>query len=202
MDKGKNRSNRTEATSFGTSIIALFVGLFFVFCPWYIGPYPEFSIRDTTIPVQAIIQWIFYLLGAVCFIFAFGFWGVAMRNSPQMGQFLKAFWGGGEEGWQYTSQSAVFLGIAFFLHLFFMTFLNLDGILEWIVEPFVIVALFFGVVMLGFACDSFFIKPTLANASSGEEKLRFFVEQVRKRATIIIPICIAIAAVIVELYKS
>lgn len=200
--RGSEGSERTDnMTVFGTSMATLFAGFFFVLCAWYLGPYPDFTLRGLVVPIDSIVGWLFYGIAAVCIVFSVGFWGVAMREAPEMATFFKAFWGGGEEGWRYASQSAVFLGIAAFLHLVFVTALGASGLIAWIVQFPILFAAFFGMVMLAFACDSFFVKPTIRSVAGNKNDTRTYVENVRKRATVAIPILIALIALLVEILK-
>ncbi len=56
-------------------------------------------------------------MALVCFMFFVGFWGVGMRESPEMGTFLKAIWGGVDRGWRYLGRTTLFVVLAGAVHL-------------------------------------------------------------------------------------
>lgn len=196
-----------EATEFGVSLMCLFLTGFFVFCALYLGPYPDLTVRGFTVPVSAVVNWFSYILAVVCFVFFVGFWGVAMQKSPEMGEFFKSIWGGGERGWHYSTQTVALLAAAFLAHLLAALLFYLSGLagwlfwleyLAWVVQLLVIVLALFATVMLGFACDAFFIRPILERTAEGGTAFQVLVENVRKRATVIVPILIALITLLVE----
>jgi hypothetical protein len=69
---------------------------------------------------------------------------------------------------------------------------------EWILKTVALIALFFAVALPAFTIDSFFVKPILRAASSDQQTFSAFVDVVRKRATIIVPILIALVTLIVD----
>ncbi len=214
MTSSQNRSSRDkhrrhDLTEYGTSIICLFVSVFFVFCALYLGPYPNPTILDFTVPVGSVVRWGCYILAAVCFVFFLGFWGVAMRNSPEMRTFFRSIWGGGEQGWQYSAQTVFFLVFAFFVHLVATLLFYLSHrfgwlfwleYVGWLVQVIVAIFLLFASVMLGYACDAFFIKPVLESTSKGGKAFQSLVDNVRKRAIVIVPILIALITLFVEVF--
>ena len=197
-------------TEFGTSLACLFAAVFFIFCGWYLGPYPDLAIAGYTVPLNGLVKWGCYILAAVLFVFFLGFWGVAMRNAPEMCRFFKAIWGGGEQGWQYASQTMFFVILAFVLHLLVALLFYLSDAVTWLgwlrfvawgMQLPVMVFAFFAFVLFAYACDAFFIRPILDMTSEGGEKFRTLVDNVRKRGAILLPILVALITLYVEILK-
>ncbi len=194
---------RDEMTTFGTSLATLFVGVFFVFCAFYLGPYPA--------PFGSNAKWGCFLVAAVCFIFFLGFWGVGMRESPEMGTFFKAIWGGGDRGWRYLGQTTFLVVFAFSVHFIFVAGLyylseRVDwfwwvNYIAWVGEKSVAVFAFFASVLFAFAFDAFFISPILEKTARGGDALDALIQTVRLRGAVVVPILIALIALWVEVFR-
>lgn len=199
-----------DITEFGTSLACLFVSVFFVFCAVYLGPYPNLTLGTISLPINSIVKWGCFVLAVVCFVLFIGFWAVAMGNAPQMSQFFKAIWGGGERGWHYASQTVVLLIVAFVIHLFaaLLSYLGETtsrlGWLEyvaWSAQLPVIILALFAFVMLAYSCDAFFIRPILNTTSEGGKRFQTLVDNVRKRGTVVIPILLALVTLYIEAFR-
>jgi len=189
-------------TTFGTSLGALFVAVFFVFCAFYIGPYPA--------PFGSIVKWGCLILAAVCFVFFLGFWGVGMRESPEMGTFFKAIWGGGDRGWRYLGQTTIFVVLAFVVHLVVsglyylsehVVWLGWAKYIAWFVEWGVVVFALFASVLFAYAFDAFFISPILEKTAKGGDALDALIQTVRVRGAVVVPIVLALIALWVEIFR-
>lgn len=201
--------DKQDTTDFGTSLATLCVGLFFVFCAFYLGPYPDLAAGRYTVPVGAVVWWGCLVMAAVCFVFFAGFWGVAMSNSPEMGRFFKEIWGGGEQGWQYLSQTALLVVAGFAVHLVYALLMFLVGAADWLgwlryvawVVQFPVLAFaLMAAVSFANACDAFFVRPILESTATGGEKYAALIDAVRKRGVVVIPILIALIALYVEIF--
>jgi hypothetical protein len=193
---------RDEMTTFGISLATLFGGGFFVFCAFYLGPYPA--------PLGSLVKWVCLILAVGCVVFGVGFWGVGMRQSPEMGTFLKAIWGGGDRGWRYLGQTTVFVAFGFAAHLMVAGLYYLSAHVDWlgwvkyiawVGELGVVVFALFASVLLAFAFDAFFISPILERTAKGGEALEALVQTMRTRGPIVVSITIALIALWVELFR-
>ena len=75
------------------------------------------------------------------------------------------------------------------------------AVVDWIFRILYLGAGFFFVVLLAFAIDAFFIKPILNSAAADQETFDSHVDRFKKRATVVIPILIALIALIIELRR-
>lgn len=201
--EGQSDRDQDDATTFGTALATLFVGVFFAFCAFYLGPYPA--------PLGGIVKWGCLLLAAACFVFFVGFWGVAMGESPEMWTFFKAIWGGGERGWLYLGRTTIFVVAAFTIHfvvvavLFYLSehvdWLEWAKYVAWVVEWVVVVLALFASVTLSYALDDFFIRPILEKTVQGGEVLDTLIQTVRTRSAVVVPIVIALITLWVEITR-
>jgi hypothetical protein len=201
--RGQGARERDEMTTFGTSLAALFVGGFFAFCAFYLGPYPP--------PLGSIVKWGGLLLATVCVVFFLGFWGVAMREAPEMGTFLKAIWGGGDRGWRYLGRTTLFVLLAGLVHLVVAGLYYLSARFEWlwwtkylawVGELGVAVFTLLASVQLAYALDAFFVSPILERTAKGGEALSDLVQTVRTRGSVVVPIVIALIALWMEVFRT
>jgi len=149
-------------------------------------------------------------MAVVCFVFFAGAWGVGMGESPEMGIFLKAIWGGGDRGWRYLGRTTIFVVAAFVVHfvmvagLFYLSkhvvWLGWTKYIAWVGELVVVVFALFASVMLAYAFDAFFISPILEKTEKGGEALEALIQTVRTRGAVVVPIAIALIALWVEIF--
>ena len=147
-------------------------------------------------------------MAVVCSIFFAGFWGVGMGESPEMGTFLKAIWGGGDRGWRYLGRTTLLVFAAGVVHLAVAGLNYLSAhvgwlawvkYLAWVVELIVVVGALFTSVILAFALDAFFISPILEKTEKGGDALDSLIQTVRARSAVVVPIVIALIALWVEI---
>lgn len=208
-EKAEDRQDTSDISEFGLSIACLFLSAFFIIFARYLGPESDFNIRSITVPIDAIVSWGFSILAIVLFVFFLGFWGVAMRNNPEMGRFFKTLWGGGEEGWRYVGQTVIVLVAIFILYLISslllyaseqVSFLQWLGYLAWLVRLGLLILGVFATVLFAYTCDYLFVGPILNSTAQGGEVFQSFLNQVRKRLTVVLPILIALVALVIQLW--
>lgn len=205
----RDEQNAHDISEFGSSIACLLLSIFSGLVARYLGPGSGFSFQQVNVPVDLIFSWFFYLLAAALFVFCLGFWGVAMRNHPEMSRFFRSLWGGGEEGWRYAGQSVFLLVAISLIHLissllFYVSdqvsFLQWLVYLAWIVRLGIIVLGVFAAVLLAYTFEHLFIKPILNSTLKGGETFYSLLNQVRKRLTVVLPILIALGALVLQLW--
>jgi len=186
-----------SASEFGSSILAFLITLFSLFCALYWGPWPN----DT---VDLIIKWFFYVAAGVFALIFLVVFGTALSNEPAAKQFLKMLLGLGEgqrTGWEFSLLGGGCILLGILIHLIAVTIFDVSGFALPIVQFFIVVLLFFGLVWSGIAADSLLIKPFIETLNEKQDDLNPLAETFRKRIGAAITILIAVAGLIVAILQ-
>ncbi|MCA1718594.1 MAG: hypothetical protein LC781_17825 [Actinobacteria bacterium] len=111
-ESDNSREKRDNLTHYGQGIGWTLGGLFFLLCAWYLEPLPNTELFGVALYPEIALNTLLYILTGTCWFFTVTFFGLAPRESPGMGRFLKSLFGGGEEGWRYVFLTTFAVGLA------------------------------------------------------------------------------------------
>jgi hypothetical protein len=197
-------SSHEDLTDYGQGIGWMFGGVFFLLCAWFLEPLPHVKFLGVDLYFERAGNLLFCIFAVICLLLSFGFFARAPNNHPGLGRYLKTMLGGGEEGWRYAFLTTFAGAVASSFYGISLLVPGESGWLEWVewlLKAFSLVAGFFIVALLAFTIDNFFIKPMLNSTSEDQSTFDAHVERFRRRATVIIPILIAVIALFLELRK-